>query len=153
MSDKAFSLNNAANLVGEELGISDWIALTQQHINQFADCTGDHQWIHVDVERARRESPFGSTVAHGYLTLSLLAPTVFEVIVKPAGISQVLNYGLDRVRFIAPVKAGSHVRNRIKLVAVENRGNGRVLLTTENTIEVEGERKPALIAIALVMVS
>ncbi|MBV8458590.1 MAG: MaoC family dehydratase [Acetobacteraceae bacterium] len=153
MSDKAFSLNNAANLVGEELGISDWIALTQQHINQFADCTGDHQWIHVDVERARRESPFGSTVAHGYLTLSLLAPTVFEVIVKPAGISQALNYGLDRVRFIAPVKAGSHVRNRIKLVAVENRGNGRVLLTTENTIEVEGEPKPALIAIALVMVS
>ena len=153
MSDKAFSLNNAANLVGEELGISDWIALTQQHINQFADCTGDHQWIHVDVERARRESPFGSTVAHGYLTLSLLAPTVFEIIVKPAGISQALNYGLDRVRFIAPVKAGSQVRNRIKLVAVENRGNGRVLLTTENTIEVEGEPKPALIAIALVMVS
>jgi len=153
MSDKAFSLNNAANLVGEELGISDWIALTQQHINQFADCTGDHQWIHVDLERARRESPFGSTVAHGYLTLSLLAPTVFEIIVKPAGISQALNYGLDRVRFIAPVKAGSHVRNRIKLVAVENRGNGRVLLTTENTIEVEGEPKPALIAIALVMVS
>jgi acyl dehydratase len=152
MSGKRFSLNNAADLVGEEPGVSDWIALTQQHINQFADCTGDHQWIHVDVERARRESPFGSTVAHGYLTLSLMAPTTFELIVKPSGVSQALNYGLDRVRFIAPVKAGSKVRNRVKLVAVENKGNGRVLLTTENTFEIEGEDKPALIATALVMV-
>jgi acyl dehydratase len=153
MSGKGFSLNNAADLVGEELGVSDWTALTQRRIDQFADCTGDHQWIHVDVERARRESPFVSTVAHGYLTLSLLAQTTFEIIVKPAGISQALNYGLDRVRFIAPVKAGSRVRNRVKLVAVENKGNGRVLLTTENIIEIEGERKPALIATALVMVS
>jgi acyl dehydratase len=153
MSGKGFSLNNAADLVGEELGVSDWTALTQQRIDQFADCTRDHQWIHVDVERARRESPFGSTVAHGYLTLSLLAPTTFELIVKPSGVSQALNYGLDRVRFIAPVKAGSKVRNRIKLVAVENKGNGRVLLTTENTFEIEGEDKPALIATALVMVS
>jgi acyl dehydratase len=153
MSGKGFSLNNAADLVGEELGVSDWTALTQRRIDQFADCTGDHQWIHVDVERARRESPFVSTVAHGYLTLSLLVQTTFEIIVKPAGISQALNYGLDRVRFIAPVKAGSRVRNRVKLVAVENKGNGRVLLTTENIIEIEGERKPALIATALVMVS
>jgi acyl dehydratase len=153
MSGKGFSLNNVADLVGEELGVSDWIALIQQRIDQFADCTGDHQWIHVDVQRAKRESPFGSTVAHGYLTLSLLAPTTFELIVKPSGISQALNYGLDRVRFIAPVKAGSRVRNRVKLVAVESKGNGRVLLTTENTMEIEGEDKPALIATALVMVS
>jgi acyl dehydratase len=153
MSGKGFSLNNVADLVGEELGVSDWIALIQQRIDQFADCTGDHQWIHVDVQRAKRESPFGSTVAHGYLTLSLLASTTFELIVKPSGISQALNYGLDRVRFIAPVKAGSRVRNRVKLVAVESKGNGRVLLTTENTMEIEGEDKPALIATALVMVS
>jgi acyl dehydratase len=153
MSAKGFSFSSAADLVGEELGVSEWIALTQHRIDQFADCTGDHQWIHVDVERAKRESPFGSTVAHGYLTLSLLAPTTFEIIVKPAGINQALNYGLDRVRFIAPVKAGSQVRNRVKLVAVENKGNGRVLLTTENTIEIEGEDRPALIATALVMVS
>jgi acyl dehydratase len=153
MSGKGFSLNNAADLVGEELGVSDWTALTQQRIDQFADCTGDHQWIHVDVQRAKRESPFGSTVAHGYLTLSLLGPTTFDLIVRSSDISQALNYGLDRVRFIAPVKAGSRVRNRVKLVAVENKGNGRVLLTTENTMEIEGEDKPALIATALVMVS
>jgi acyl dehydratase len=104
MSGKGFSLNNAADLVGEELGVSDWTALTQQRIDQFADCTGDHQWIHVDVQRAKRESPFGSTVAHGYLTLSLLGPATFDLIVRSSDISQALNYGLDRVRFIAPVK-------------------------------------------------
>jgi acyl dehydratase len=99
----------------------------------------------------KRETPFGSTIAHGYLTLAMLAETLFEVVVKPAGISQVLNYGLDRVRFLAPVKAGSRIRNRIKLLAAEPKGGCRSLLTTENTIEIEGEAKPALIAIALVM--
>lgn len=152
MSAEGFSLANATAFVGHDLGVSDWITLSQQRIEQFADCTGDHQWFHVDVERAQRESPVRSTIAHGYLTLSMLAPTTFEVVVAPAGITQAVNYGLDRVRFLAPVKAGSRVRNRIKLLAAEDKGGGRFLLTTENTIEIDGESKPALIAQALVMV-
>jgi acyl dehydratase len=146
-----FSLANAAEFVGQELGISAWETLSQARINQFADCTGDHQWIHVDIERAQRESPLHSTIAHGYLALSLLAQSVFEIVVEPAGVTQALNYGLDKVRFIAPVKAGSRVRNRIKLLAVEPKGEGRYLLTTEVTMEIEGESKPALVAVALAL--
>jgi len=139
--------------VGQELGVSDWLTVDQSRIDQFAECTGDRQWIHVDVERARRESPFGAPVAHGYLTLSLLAPTALEILVRPAGITQAFNYGLDRVRFIAPVKVGSRIRNRIKLVSVDEKPGSRALLTTENTIEIEGEDKPALTAVALAMVA
>ena len=153
MATQEFSLSNFEAFVGRELGVSAWVTMDQQRIDQFADCTEDHQWIHSDVERAKRDSPLGATIAHGYLTLAMLAPSTFEVVIKPAGIGQALNYGLDRVRFIAPVKAGSRVRNRIKLLAAEARGEGRMLLTTENTIEIEGETKPALIAIALVMAS
>jgi acyl dehydratase len=151
MATQEFRLASAEAFVGQELGVSSWIALDQHRIGQFAECTDDHQWIHVDVERAKRESPLGTTIAHGYLTLAMVAPTTFEVLAKPAGITQALNYGLDRVRFIAPVKAGSRVRNRIKLLATEDKGKGWILLTTENTIEIEGEDKPALIASALVM--
>ena len=139
--------------VGQELGVSDWLTVDQSRIDQFAECTGDRQWIHVDVERARRESPFGAPVAHGYLTLSLLAPTALEILVRPASITQAFNYGLDRVRFIAPVKVGSRIRNRIKLVSVDEKPGSRALLTTENTIEIEGEDKPALTAVALAMVA
>ena len=151
MAMQEFSLANAEAFVGRELGESAWVTMDQQRIDQFAECTEDHQWIHTDIERAKRNSPLGTTIAHGYLTLAMLAPSTFEVVMKPAGINQALNYGLDRVRFIAPVKAGSRVRNRIKLLAAEARGEGRMLLTTENTIEIEGEPKPALIATALVM--
>ena len=145
------TLGNIQQFVGKELGVSGWEQIDQQRINAFAECTGDYQWIHVDVERAKRESPYGTTVGHGYLLLSMIAPTSFEVFVKPAGIAAVLNYGIDRVRFIAPVKAGSRVRNRIKLLAAEDKGNGRTLITTENTLEIEGGAKPALIAQALTM--
>ena len=151
MPSDGFNLATLEAFVGRELGVSGWVTMNQQRIDQFAECTEDHQWIHVDAERAKRDSPLGTTIAHGYLTLAMLAPSTFEVVVKPAGISQALNYGLDRVRFIAPVKAGSRVRNRIKLLAAEDKGGGRMLLTTENTIEIEGEAKPALIATALVM--
>jgi acyl dehydratase len=153
MATQEFSLANVEAFVGRELGVSDWVTINQKRIDQFAECTEDRQWIHIDVERAKHDSPLGTTIAHGYLTLAMLAPSTFQVVVKPAGISQALNYGLDRVRFIAPVKAGSRVRNRIKLLAAEPRGGGRMLLTTENTIEIEGEPKPALIATALVMAS
>jgi acyl dehydratase len=151
MPSDGFNLATMEAFVGRELGVSGWVTMNQQRIDQFAECTEDHQWIHVDAERAKRDSPLGTTIAHGYLTLAMLAPSTFEVVVKPAGISQALNYGLDRVRFIAPVRAGSRVRNRIKLLAAEDKGGGRMLLTTENTIEIEGEAKPALIATALVM--
>ena len=151
MPSDSFNLANIEAFVGRELGVSGWVTMNQQRIDQFAECTEDHQWIHVDAERAKRDSPLGTTIAHGYLTLAMLAPSTFDVVVKPAGISQALNYGLDRVRFIAPVRAGSRVRNRIKLLAAEDKGGGRMLLTTENTIEIEGETKPALIATALVM--
>jgi acyl dehydratase len=151
MPSDGFNLASMEAFVGRELGVSGWVTMNQQRIDQFAECTEDHQWIHVDAERAKRDSPLGTTIAHGYLTLAMLAPSTFEVVVKPAGISQALNYGLDRVRFIAPVRLGSRVRNRIKLLAAEDKGGGRMLLTTENTIEIEGEAKPALIATALVM--
>jgi acyl dehydratase len=151
MSNEPFSLVNIEAFVGRELGASQWTTLDQRRIDEFADCTGDRQWIHVDVERARRESPLGTTIAHGYLTLAMIAPSTFDILVEPAGIAQALNYGLDRVRFIAPVKSGARVRNRIKLLAAEPKGDGRILLTTENTIEIENEAKPALIAHVLVM--
>ena len=139
--------------VGEEIGVSSWIQVDQQRIDEFAHCTGDHQWIHVDAERAARESPFGGTVAHGFLTLSLLAPTGFEVLLARIQVRQAVNYGVEKVRFLAPLRAGKRVRNHVKVAAVEDKGGGRVLLTTENSVEIEGEAKPALIAFALVMLT
>ena len=152
MSVQSLSLANIEAFVGRELGASQWMTLDQRRIDAFAECTDDRQWIHVDVERARRESPLGTTIAHGYLTLAMIAPSTFEVLAEPAGITRALNYGLDRVRFLAPVKSGARVRNRIKLLAAEPKGEGRLLLTTENTIEIENEAKPALVAHALVLV-
>lgn len=137
--------------IGQELGVSSWTEIDQSRIDQFAASTGDNQWIHVDAERAGHESPYGATIAHGYLTLAMLAPAALEVFVAPWGIGQALNYGLDRVRFLAPVVAGSRVRTRIKLIAAENKGGGRILVTTENSVEIEGKDKPALIAQALAL--
>jgi acyl dehydratase len=153
MTPRRFSLEDLQSFVGRELGASDWITVDQERIDQFAACTGDDQWLHVDVERARRESPYGGPVAHGYFTLSLVASTALDVFIRPAGITQAFNYGLERVRFIAPVKADARVRNRIVLLSVEERGAEHLLLRTENKIEIEGEDKPALLAVALVLVA
>ena len=136
---------------GREIGVSEWVVVDQKRIDEFAECTGDRQWIHVDVERARRESPYGGTIAHGYLTLSLAASLTIAAGVIPSDAAAALNYGLDKVRFIAPVRAGARVRNRIVLIAVENKSDGRVLLTLGNTIEIDGETKPALVAESLAM--
>jgi acyl dehydratase len=136
---------------GCEIGTSDWHVVDQRRIDEFADCTGDRQWIHVDVERAQRESPYGGTIAHGYLTLSLAASLSIEAGVIPPDAAAALNYGLDKVRFVAPVKAGSRVRNRVTLLAAEPKGAGRVLVTLQNTIEIDGEPKPALIAESLAL--
>ena len=153
MSSQSFTLSTADQHKGRELGVSDWMLMDQPRIDGFAECTGDDQWIHVDVERARRESPYGTTIAHGYLTLATLATSAFHIYLKPAGITQAFNYGLDRVRFITPVRCGQRIRTRIKLLDVVRKEDGRLLLTTENTVEIDGSAKPALIAQALVMVA
>ena len=131
-------------LVGSELGSSDWHEITQEHVNQFADATGDHQWIHVDVERAKAESPFGGPIAHGYLTLSLLASLSAQVLVVTDTVMGV-NYGLNKVRFPSPVPSGSRVRLHAKLLSVDEIANG-VQGVVQATIEVEGKEKPACVA-------
>jgi acyl dehydratase len=141
-----YSLRTLGHFVGQELGVSDWITVDQARIDQFADQTGDHQWIHVDVERARRESRMGSTIAHGYLTLALAAAWQLEIGIVPAGVSEALNYGTDRVRFLSPVKAGARIRDRVALLEVQPKDDGNLVLKTRNTIEIEGETRPALIA-------
>jgi acyl dehydratase len=151
MSGKQMPVADLARHIGEEIGVSSWIMLDQARINEFAHCTGDHQWLHVDAERAAREGPFGGTVAHGFLTLSLLAPTAFEVLLARIQPKSVVNYGLEKVRFVAPVRSGKRVRNHIRIAAVEEKGGGRYLVTTDNTIEIEAESKPALSASVLAM--
>jgi len=136
-------------LIGQETGVSEWLEITQERVNAFADATGDHQYIHVDPERAKTTF-FGGTVAHGYLTLSLI-PYLGSM--KASGVKVNLggrmgvNYGLNKVRFIAPVRVGKRIRMRSKLLAVEEIGDGRaVQMTSEQTIEIEGEEKPACVA-------
>ena len=146
MAIAQYCMATVSRFVGHDLGASEWVVVDQDRIDTFAACTGDRQWIHVDVERARRESPFGGPIAHGYLTLSLVAAMVMEVGVIPPDAATGLNYGLDRVRFIAPVKAGARVRTRAKLLAAEAQTGGRVLLKLNCTLEIEGEAKPALVA-------
>ena len=131
--------------IGTELGPSEWLTVTQEMIDKFAEATGDHQWIHVDVERAKREMPGGKTIAHGYLTLSLLprlAPTLMSVSKRRRGI----NYGSNKIRFISPVPAGSRIRLRQKLVKAEPVEDNGIRITSQMTIEVEGGERPAMVA-------
>ncbi len=146
MGIDGYTLARIADFVGKELGVSEWITIDQRRIDDFAASTGDRQWIHVDVERARREGPFGTTIAHGFLTLSLVPAMQLQVGALPGGVSASLNYGSDRVRFITPVRSGARIRDRIMLAAAEDKGFGRVLVTTRHTVEIEGEEKPALVA-------
>jgi acyl dehydratase len=147
-----FTLSDLPRFVGKELGVSSWVTVDQSRIDQFAECSGDRQWIHVDVERAKRESPYRGPIAHGYLTLSLVAPLQMEIGAVPTDAGAAFNYGLDKVRFLAPVKAGARVRLRVALVDVEKKGGGVVLKTT-NTLEIEGSDKPALIAESLALIT
>lgn len=151
MTVEGYTVATIQDFVGKELGVSDWYTVDQRQIDAFADCTGDHQWIHVDVERAKRESPFGTTIAHGYLTLSLLPAMQFSVGTLPGGITAALNYGADKVRFINPVKSGARIRDHMTLLAAEDKGGGRILTTTRHTVEIEGEEKPAMVADTLAM--
>ena len=145
------TLSQLGEHVGRELGVSEWVAIEQARINAFAACTGDHQWIHVDVERAKRESPFRSPIAHGYLTLAMIAPLSMEIGIIPKDAAAGLNYGIDKVRFLAPVPAGARVRLRVSLVGIEAREGGQTVMKTRNTLEVEGSAKPALIAETLAL--
>ncbi len=133
--------------IGREIGTSDWFLIDQHRIDQFADCTDDHQWIHVDAARAA-SGPFGTTIAHGFLTLSLI-PAMSECIQLPVDRGQVqmtVNYGLNAVRFIQPVPVNSQVRSRVVLARVEEKSPGRILLTYKHTVEIQGQDKPACVA-------
>ncbi|KXU82957.1 dehydratase [Paraburkholderia monticola] len=133
-----------APLVGEQIGTSDWLLIDQARVNQFADATGDHQWIHVDVERAK-DGPFGGTIAHGFLTLSLL-PAFFATAFKVNDVRSGLNYGLDKVRFIAPVPVGRRLRAHFRLAGFDALDNSGAQVKFEMTVECEGAGKPACIA-------
>lgn len=139
------SVEQAQALVGADLGASEWLLIDQARINAFADVTGDHQFIHVDPVAAAA-TPFGGTIAHGFLTLSLLAGLMPPGALVLAGIKMGVNYGFEKVRFMAPVRSGKRIRARHRLLALDDKGGGRWLTTTEVTVEIEGEDRPALIA-------
>jgi acyl dehydratase len=133
------------SLTGQEVAVSDWLEVTQERIDAFADATGDHQWIHVDVERCRRESPFRTTIAHGFLTLSLIPQFSFQTLSIRQSFLMSINYGLNRVRFINPVRAGARIRSRHQLMELSGvRGGWQT--RWQVTIEIEGQEKPACVA-------
>jgi acyl dehydratase len=137
-------IKDLPGLVGQEVGVSDWVLVDQDRVNKFAEATGDHQWIHVDVERAKREMPGGKTIAHGYLTLSLvprMAAGLLEVTKRSRGI----NYGSNKIRFISPVQAGARIRVRQRITGAEEVPGNGVRVSSEMTVEIEGQEKPALV--------
>lgn len=144
MNSKTISTADLVASVGQEVGVSDWILIDQERINAFADCTLDQQFIHVDPEAAAK-TPFGGTIAHGFLTVSLLSQMSYQATPVLEGVSMGVNYGFDKLRFIQPVPAGSRVRGRFKLLSAEDKG-GRWLIKHEVTVEIDGIEKPALIA-------
>ena len=141
MPARVFDLSELAALTGQEAGVSHWIQITQEMINRFAELTNDHQWIHLDAERAKTESPFGGAIAHGFLTLSLLSQMSRQAVELRTGFKMTVNYGLNRVRFVSPVPAGGRVRGHFAVQ--EAKENSVVWLVT---VELEGSPKPALVA-------
>lgn len=142
------TLSDLSACVGQEVAVSDWITVTQQHVNQFAEATGDHQWIHVDVERAKA-GPFGAPIAHGYLTLSML-PRFFESTLAITESGMAVNYGLNKVRFMAPVPVGSRLRARMTLASSEPVDNNGLQLVWDVVVEKEGFAKPVCVAQSVV---
>jgi acyl dehydratase len=142
------SLASLKELVGQDVATSDWVDISQQRVNQFAEATGDRQWIHIDVERSRQESPYGGTIAHGFLTLSLL-PMLLESSIHIADAGIAINYGVNKVRFPAPVRTGSRVRAHMKLLAVEEWPDCTQIVW-QVTMECEGGDKPACVAESIV---
>lgn len=139
------SIDDAVSLIGSELGVSDWLVIDQQRINDFADVTGDHQWIHVDVERAGAESPYGAPIAHGFLTLSLI-PALSKANFRVENAKLAINYGLNKVRFLSAVPVDSRIRVRSELADAVAKDQSTVDLTLRHTIEIDGVDKPAAVA-------
>jgi len=139
------SLHDIRSRVGQEVGVSGWLTVDQSRIDAFADATEDHQFIHVDPATAA-QTPFGGTIAHGFLSLSLLSRMAAETMLLPEGLRMAVNYGFDRVRFLAPVRSGKRIRGRFRLDSVEEKAPGQLLMRHKVTVEIEGEDKPALTA-------
>jgi acyl dehydratase len=138
-------LEEIRDRIGQEVGVSGWLTMDQQRIDEFAEATEDRQFIHIDPEAAAR-TPFGTTIAHGFLSLSMLSRMAAEAMLIPDSTKMAVNYGLDRVRFIAPVKSGKRIRGRFRLDSVEEKAPGQLLFRHTVTVEIEGEEKPALTA-------
>jgi acyl dehydratase len=139
------SLDDIRSRIGQEIGVSDWLTMDQKRIDEFAESTEDRQFIHVDPQAAA-QTPFGTTIAHGFLSLSMLSRMAAEVMLIPDTTRMAVNYGLDRVRFIAPVKSGKRIRGRFRLDSIEEKAPGQLLLRHTVTVVIEGEEKPALTA-------
>ncbi len=150
MAVKIIPRDEMVNAVGTTFGPSEWIDVTQERINTFADCTEDHQFIHVDQEKAAK-TPFGGTIAHGFLTLSLLSKMVESEGIVPENLVMGLNYGFDKVRFLAPVRAGKRVRAHVTIADVDRKDDNRFLVRQSISVEIEGEETPALVAEWLAM--
>lgn len=146
-----YHYDNLAEFVGKELGTSEWAFVDQARIDEFAHCTEDRQWIHVDEARCRAESPFGTTIAHGFLNLSLLGGLMMRMGAMPAGVSRLVNAGVNNVRFKSAVRAGSNVRARAWVQSAEDKGEGRTLLILRAQLELENEAEPALSAECVTM--
>lgn len=144
------AIDEIRNRIGEEVGVSSWLAVDQARIGGFADATEDHQFIHVDADAAGR-GPFGTTIAHGFLTLSLLSRMAADAMLIPEGLKMAVNYGFDRVRFLAPVRSGKQVRGRFTLDSIEEKAPGQYLARHLVTVEIEDEEKPALTALWLTL--
>ena len=143
---REISLSDLKSIVGTQVGLSSWIDVDQTMINSFADATNDHQYIHVDPERAKAETPFGGTIAHGFLTLSLLSAMNYDCLPKIREQTMGINYGFEKIRFMSPVKPGNRIRGSFVLSEARFRGAGMVMLTYDVSVEIEDERKPALTA-------
>lgn len=145
------SIDDATGLVGQELGVGEWREIDQKRIDAFADVTEDHQWIHIDVERAKTESPYGTTIAHGFLTLSMI-PALSKDNFRVENAKMAINYGLNKVRFLAAVPSGGRIRARSELLGAEKVGDSMVNLMVRHTIELDGSDKPAAVAETIVRI-
>ncbi|MCA9231031.1 MAG: MaoC family dehydratase [Planctomycetales bacterium] len=148
MTKQPSPAESIASFYGESTHASDWLSVSQEMINQFGESTGDKDWLHTDPERAKRESPFGGTIAYGFWTISMLTYLCRQTFGRdyPEGALYGLNYGFDRIRMVSPVPVGGRIRNHMRLVSVEDRGAGRFLVKTDNRVEIEGVEKPAMLA-------
>ena len=148
---KTFTPEDVKDLVGKEIGVSDWLEISQERIDRFAECTDDRQWIHTNKEKAK-SGPFGTTVAHGYLVLSLLSYFNFQYAIFAEGIKMAFNYGLNKVRFISPVPGGAKIRHRAVLKNVIEKNSHNLFLIIDNTVEIDGHDKPAMLAESLYLI-